>query len=339
VGKTNTVIEINGTRYDANTGERLASAAGPVHVTVKHVAATAKAQPQPEAHRQSAHHVAAHTPKHAQTLMRQSVKKPTAATHLKASVPINALTKAPLAAVTLPQSAQQLNPHRLSRAQRVKQSTAIQHFSAVPPTAGSVIAPIVSTKPAIHHAAAPAPHVSTTTNDLLERALQAATSHEQPAHKLDRKHHSKRRLRIGGAVALSLLVLGVVGSQNLPNLRLHEADAKAGFTATLPAHQPAGYRLSQMQYSAGQVASQFQSNSSDTSYSLTQKPTLWDSTALRDNFVAPADSHYRTLQSNGQTVYIYGNQNATWVNNGIWYQLQSDGSLSDSELLNLATNQ
>jgi hypothetical protein len=71
---------------------------------------------------------------------------------------------------------------------------------------------------------------------------------------------------------------------------------------------------------------------------LTQTASNWDSQALKENFVATVGKDYQVVQSAGRTIYTYGDNNATWVNGGIWYKIDSAGSLTSVELVDLATS-
>ena len=86
------------------------------------------------------------------------------------------------------------------------------------------------------------------------------------------------------------------------------------------------------------MAAQFHSNSDGRGYTITQKRSSLDSGSLRDGFVAPTDAHYQEAEAGGLTIYLYGNRNATWVNGGIWYVVQANGSFSDRQLIELATS-
>src|SRR5262249_3371 len=149
-----------------------------------------------------------------------------------------------------------------------------------------------------------------------------ATSHEELPPPKSRPTHAKRNLSIGAAVVVSSLLFGLIVTQNLSSVRLQIASAKAGFSASLPGYKPAGYRLWHLDYSQGVVAAQFQSNSDDRHYSLTQQRSAWDSSTLRDSFVATRDPDYQTIMSGGRTIYLYGQGDATWVNGGVWYIVQ-----------------
>ncbi|HXR49659.1 MAG TPA: hypothetical protein VN778_01380, partial [Verrucomicrobiae bacterium] len=125
---------------------------------------------------------------------------------------------------------------------------------------------------------------------------------------------------------------------NLTSIQLQVASSKAGFTANLPSYQPIGYSFAHLNYSPGNVAMQFQSNSDSRAYAISEKLSAWDSQTLRSDFVAGIGQDYQTVQTAGHTLYVYGKNNATWVNSGIWYQIKSDGALSVHQLVELASS-
>lgn len=281
-----------------------------------------------------------HKPVASSTLMRQSVKKPVAATrkHGQAQGDLS-LVKRSETAVLAKKSAGRLDDRRLQKAKRVPKSELIQHFA--PLTSDSFVpvqvqpqaaaAPLAAKRPM----AAPAPAAKPKTSaDLLERALKNATSHEQKSP-AKRRRKAGRKTALAGAV-LAVAFIGLVSSQEISNVRLHIASAKAGFNVGLPDYKPAGFSLGQLNYSPGSAATTFKSNSDQRTYTITQKTSDWDSQSLRDNFVVSQDKNYQTADAGGRTVYVYGNGNATWVNGGIWYVVQSDGSLTSQQLTQLA---
>lgn len=356
VRKNNNIIEINGQRYDAKTGALL-TPSSPKHGKAKPVqpVAAASQHTKPAMHtdviRRPGKRPALHSPKASRTLMRQAVKKPDPSLkrHLKVQGHTDTLAQPPLAIVAPAHSVQQLDAKRLQKASQVAKSRLISHF--LPPAASTASRP-AALAPAQSHPEASLPvavkalagqdHSAKlgkrpkTTADILARAIEQATSHEElppPRHS-----RAKRNVAIGGVVGLSVLLLGVIVTQNLSNVRLQMASARAGFSASLPDYHPAGYSLGQLDYSDGVVAANFHSNSDGQLYSITQKRSAWDSATLLNTFVAPADPNYQTTEAAGRTIYIYGDANATWVNGGVWYVIQSNGSLNDRQLVDLATS-
>jgi hypothetical protein len=345
--KNSNIIKINGKAYDATTGGLLNSSdavkTSPKQISVRQAPAKTS---KPVAHdviRHPAKQPNPHQPKPSRTLMRQAVKKPAAALkrHHKAQGHTDTLASRPLGKVVVKPSLNRLDEERLRHAKEIPRSRLISRFPKLTSTAFSPSPPPVKKpEPQPATVASPAPKKPTTTAELLDRAIEQATSHLEPPQppKKSRRKHLKRNASIGAAMGLSVLALGVIFSQNISTVRLQMASSKAGFNVSMPGYKPAGYGLGQLNYNEGVAAVQFHSNSDDRHYTITQKRSPWDSQALHDNFVAPSYAQYQTATAAGLTIYLYGNHNATWVNNGIWYVIQSDGSLNSQQLVDLATS-
>jgi hypothetical protein len=347
--KNNNIIEINGQRYDTATGATLSSAE-PSQSTAKPLPPAAHS-PRPAMHdvvRQPVKPHASHPPAAAHTLMRQAVKKPLPSLkrQSRAQGHAGALARQPLSQLAIKKSAGQLDAERLRKAKQIPKSRLISHFPAF--TAGDAGRPAWLTAPVSQAPQLPPPkpprqqakrHPKTTA-ELLDQAVQRATSHLEPPPELASHGHgrARRNAGIGTAIALTVLTLGVIVTQNLSNIRLQMASAKAGFSVSLPSYRPAGFVLGQLNYSDGVAATEFNGNDGQSHYSITQKRSSWDSATLRDTFVAPIDAHYQTIQASSRTIYLYGDHNATWIDSGIWFVVQTDGSLSNRQLTDLATS-
>lgn len=293
---------------------------------------------------------------HASTLMRSAVSKPKPG--LKGQTKIIAPAQTPttsLASVQPKWPVAQVNPTRLNRAEQVAQSQAISKFARsidIAPSAASAQLPRGSTQAAVEAIE----HQSQKSKDLFERAIASADSHTEPPvnqKKLVRRAKKQAKLaaksnrerpvhhHLASVVAASVAVLaigGFIGLQNKSAITLRFADAKAGFQASLPNYQPDGYRVGTFTYSAGSVGTSFHSDAGNRTYTLNQQTTKWDSQALLDNYVRANYGSYQVLQSGQQIVYTYGKNNASWVKNGIWYTLTSNGSLSTSQVLSVASS-
>ena len=370
-------IEINGKRYDATTGAELSETvtmkphhhldgvvapAGTVYAPTKHVLhkqpKPSRTTGKPSHHAPSMrdvmrpiakHHGPAHSPQPAQTLMRRAVTKPTVTpkTQFKAQGQASQLVSQTVLEVAPKLSATIVDNRRLKHAQVIPKSRLISRYNmdvviartpAIPARSGSV-GQAATTLPRASHQ--PAPSRPQTTADLLQRAIEQATSHRQVTPHIKRSAaRNKRIVSVSTLALVSLVLFGFVLHQNMPNIKLDMASSKAGFAAGLPTNQPAGYSLGTLSASTGQVALQFHSNSDNNRvYNLVEKPSDWDSVTLRDMFVTNASANrYQTVQTAGRTLYLYGQQNITWVNGGIWYLVRSDGVLSNQQLIDLATS-
>lgn len=117
------------------------------------------------------------------------------------------------------------------------------------------------------------------------------------------------------------------------------AASRSGVNGSLPSYQPAGFSLNgAVAYRPGQITINYKSNSDDRGFKVNQSASQWDSKTLLDDFVAINRNDYQTIQDKGKTVYIYDNNNATWVDSGIWYRIEGDSSLSSEQLLRIASS-
>lgn len=195
---------------------------------------------------------------------------------------------------------------------------------------------------AAHAKHQPAAHHDEDDSDLFAQALAQARSHEEAAPKNVKKtakgkRRTARILAIAGSAAIFSGLVGFVAFQNRDDIRLQLASAKAGFSASSPLYKPDGFALSSMQYTTGSVASVYQ-HDNDQNFTITQKKSNWDSQTLLENFVATKNGDYKGFQSNGRTIYVYGDGNATWVNGGIWYQIKDTSSMDDEQLVRIAAS-
>jgi hypothetical protein len=297
-----------------------------------------------------AQHLTHHAAKKSETLMRAVVQKPEPSIRRKAKVTshTHALVAQPKFQIIKKMSHPTVDKKREKRSSMVVRSEFIRRFAnptgqpkpaahkaAVP---AEKFRPVHADTPAVHSVAAPL----ASSLDVFERALERANSHmELPVEHKTKRRSAKKVKRSMGIVAASfavLLIAGFVVFQNQANLTIKYASSKAGFAAALPHYKPAGFAASKFTYSPGVVAVSYKNSAEHESFSLVQKQSAWDSTALHDNFVAMQHSSYQTYQSAGRTIYTYGHGNATWVNGGVWYQVNSEGSLNSTDLINLANS-
>ena len=374
MAKRENIIHLNGKRYDAYSGTLLSdissrtlpaspatkSIDGLAKPTVALTAQSIRASVAPQAAlrpitdiaRVPASHVAHHAPKKSQTLIRSAVSKPTGSlkSRLKPDTHTHALIAKPEVRIEKKLSHPRVDPIRARRAERINRSAHVQRYAPNRPalTAAkplrvtphtAALKPVHASSPAAHMVAAP----QASSLDVFERALQQANSHLQPlvrpAKKTKRSVRRSKQIMSFSAAVLSLLIIGAfVAVQNQADLTIRYASHKAGITASLPNYRPIGFSVGKFKYSAGTVAVQYANPSSGQNFTLTQTASRWDSQSLKDNFVASADKNYQVIQSAGRTIYTYGNNNATWVNGGIWYRIDSAGSLTSNELVDLATS-
>lgn len=293
---------------------------------------------------------APHTSKHpqqpGQTLMRRALAKPTPSlkrqTKLATANPKK--SKVSVANLHRKSSAAVVDERKLQHAQAITKHDLIKRY-AFPVTS-------VKSRPQLSPVAAQAVLASQQSAnglakqpsmDLFEKALARADGHLQQPPKASRSNLSRakkrqRSLNIATAAVACLLLIAFVAFQNVPNVKLQYASNRAGFHAALPGYKPAGFSVGKLSYQAGAVSVSFKSNSDSRAFAITQKPSAWDSQTLREDFVSVLGQQYHTASAGGRTIYLYGQNNATWVNDGVWYQVKTAGSLTERQLMQLASS-
>lgn len=263
----------------------------------------------------------------------QSLKRAT-----KVTVNTGALVKQPTVSLVPKQSVSSVDARRLQHAQRVSQSDLIRRFATytprvLTPAAVKPVSPLQPTKAAVSVG-------NQRSTDIFERALTAANSHQQTyvaPKKTKKKHRAVRITSIAASTLAILLVVGFVAYQNTAQIQLRLASTQAGINATLPAWQPAGFKLGALTTGPSTVNATYHA-SNGQSFTISQTSSSWDSSTLLSDYVYPNNETYSTVSAGGSTIYTYGDNSATWVNKGIWYKLTTHGTLSTSQIVNIATS-
>jgi hypothetical protein len=194
-----------------------------------------------------------------------------------------------------------------------------------------------STRQANHH---------TTQPTIFEQAIKNADSHlkefDSAAHKKGRALRRYGLKSKAGNIALlsvaGLLLVGFFAYQNAPSIEMRLAATRAGVPASMPGYKPAGYGATSVKHEPGKVSVSFRSRTDNKGFTLTQQASNWNSASLLANTVTQNKQPYQTYQDGGKTVYIYNSSNATWVDGGVWYQLEGDASLTSDQLLRIANS-
>jgi hypothetical protein len=189
------------------------------------------------------------------------------------------------------------------------------------------------------------------TSRMIESALGSAQSHKEvhpsikPTATKRRKSFAKRlgvssrSMAMSSAVLAVVLLAGFFAMHNVPNFAMRVAATRAGFDAELPGYRPAGFSFKgPINYSAGKVTVSFKSNSDTRAYDVTQQSSKWNSDALLSNYVLAEKKQYQTYQDRGRTLYIYDGSSATWVDNGIWYQIEGESQMTADQLVRIAAS-
>jgi len=182
VSKTKTTMQINHRTVEAVSGKFVTDVANDNSPHAKSVKKHSVAAP-----------IKAHQPVRSKTLMRHVVKKPSGSDkRLRAVSQVESgLQSVALGVVKTPEH---FKSKHLAHAKHIAKSASVKHFSD-----NISLSSFVPTMPSVS-VAKPSPKrvepaKSTTVADLLERAINASTSHEQPPYNPPKKHRKIGLLR------------------------------------------------------------------------------------------------------------------------------------------------
>ncbi|MDB5178737.1 MAG: hypothetical protein JWN01_680 [Patescibacteria group bacterium] len=269
---------------------------------------------------------AANAPKPAPAVQR-------AANHIPAAAPKTTVHERHTAHVT----------DRLEHAKRVDRSPHINKFANGLASGTPQRSAPVQPAPAPTPAALELPQITATQHEAMTRLAQPAPAPTpapgnpvaKPRRRLNMSltPHSSRALATTAAVAI---MAGYVWMQNYPKLALQNASNQAGLTASLPSYMPSSYTLAHTDTKPGLVTLNFASPSASSALKIAQTRTSWDSSSLLDNYVIKNTDDYATVQGQGLTIYLFGQNQATWVNHGIRYSIEGATRLSREQILKIA---
>lgn len=142
--------------------------------------------------------------------------------------------------------------------------------------------------------------------------------------------------RVMATATAVVIMAGYVWMQNYPKLAIESAGSKAGLSASLPGYIPSSYNLARTDTAPGLVSLSYGSPSTPDTLKIDQHRTTWDSSSLLDNFVSKNADDYATVEGQGLTIYLFNNNQAAWVNHGIWYSIAGAARLSREQILKIA---
>jgi hypothetical protein len=304
----NSIVTINGKKYDALTGLPIESVTTKTRNTAD-----------------SPHATGVHsTPMRSQTLVRRTTKKPVPSTK-PAHKPGQTMD------IARSRSISRFAPHPVTAA-KPQAKTVIDKPATHHPLLNRTLH-----MQAARHVAKP---VELTSKEIKDQAIAKALA--TPSTKPVKKKFIRRHPRLVTVLSFSIVVavaLAYVVYLNMPALSVRLAATQAGINATYPQYQPDGYSLNgPVTFTDGAVSIHFAANTGTTKFDITQAKSSWDSTAVLDNVVRKATgNNYITSQESGLTIYSYDG-NAAWVNAGILYTIVGDAPLSGDQIRHIATS-
>lgn len=348
------IIELNGQRYNALTGKLIENASKPVDapdstqiLSIDGVARLPLVRRGKTASKEI--HKATQAGK---TLMRRAVKKPSSITDRK-TVAMDVMPHASNQTTTA--VFHSVNSARGHRAEATRQNSLVSRFGGelrdAPDNVQHTPANQAVTETQVVAPASAASVFSvpsqTLANKMLTKGLRSANSHKETTAKKAKLHHrvgrklglSAKAASIASGSLAVLIIGGFFVYQNIPNIAVHYASAKAGVHASLPEYQPSGFAVSsRVEYSPGTIAIDYKANADDRTYTVTQKATNMNSETLKEHLTTTSTSTPLSFPESGRTIYLDGNSGANWVDKGVWYSISGDSSLNTDQLIKIATS-
>ncbi len=288
------------------------------------------------------------TPSNVNHIARKPQK--TAILHRKAVKKPQSLSDVTPAKHSHPQHVVMLHKTTIHHRTHIQQSPQIKKFSdvaAAPADGRHYHAPTQATTPTTAVEPSPAPPPVSKSSLMVERQLRLADAHSKQLHKKKslrtrlvsyKSRHSK--FMNAGALALAgFLVIGFAAYQNSAGISMQIANRRAGFSAAIPSYTPGGYALKgPVQYSPGKVIVSFSSTTSDKSYQIEQRPSQWSDDTLQEQVASANGGQYQTFQAKGMKIFFSGNNSATWVDDGVLYELRGDSGLASEQVASIASS-
>lgn len=148
----------------------------------------------------------------------------------------------------------------------------------------------------------------------------------------------KRAVGFVASCSFLIIFFGYFVYINSPNLSIRVAAIQSGVNASLPQYSAKGYSLKGLAYFDGNSVNLKYING-EKFYKIKQAQTSWDSVALLENYVQDKwDRDYSTYQEKGLTIYKNRNNEATWVNNGVLYNIETNSNLSNEDIRKIASS-
>ncbi len=143
------------------------------------------------------------------------------------------------------------------------------------------------------------------------------------------------------AVVMTVIGLALLGAflwqVNATDIQVKLASLRAGLTASVPGFVPGGWSKAQsLKASEGGVS--YELVKDGKSLKVEQQKSDWDSQAVLEQYVLRRSTDYLALQSQGLTIYMYGDNQAAWVNQGTFYTLSGDHGIEQDDIIRMATS-
>ena len=244
------------------------------------------------------------------------------------------------------QQTQQAQQQQQQRATRLSAQQQAQHASTIDEVYAldSSVAKAVRARTMARRQQAQRVHMSS--QEMKERAISDALRKVSTMDKNEARQQQAQkkgfwqRGHLAAAICLALVSVGLLGYLvylNLPDLSVRVAAMNSGIENAYPSYVPMNYRLQGLAKEDGGTVTMVFARNDGSKFTMIEKKSSWDSSALLNNFVKDNwGENYTVAKGQGLTIYISGS-NAVWVNGGVMYQIEAAESvLSADDLHDIA---
>ncbi|MBP6005550.1 DUF4367 domain-containing protein [Candidatus Saccharibacteria bacterium] len=143
----------------------------------------------------------------------------------------------------------------------------------------------------------------------------------------------------GSALALAVILV-YVWQVNYPSLALKIAGARAGIATSVPGYLPSGWQLSrEIKVEDNSLTYSLVNTADRATMAVSQQASQWTDQDLIEDYISSISDSYQALRTGGQTLYIYGDNQISWIKDGLWYRIEGDSSqLAKDQLIKVASN-
>lgn len=354
-----TVIEINGKKYDASTGG-IVNRGPSLNIDGINRAPTQNlvpaAKPTPPASRPARlmHDITTskrHKQQKAHTLMRHVVKKPGASNqrHAPATPAAHPFSNSSYISTLH-------NSERLDRALTTPSHPAVSRYVAAKTNSVQAVVQhmpvaVAQTPPLLHstqqHTKPAQTYRTPSANSFVESQLaKAVPADNRPSKgKLRKRLNNKgvnksKLLSVAAGLASAVMIVGFMVNQNLPSVSLALANKNAGISMSVPNGIPSNFQMSNnIDYAPGLITLSFKSQNDKREFTITQqKITEGTQESLEKAIAISAKGNYQTYQTNGLKLFMVDVGEADWIDGNMRYSVSGESGLSSEQLATIAAS-
>lgn len=176
-------------------------------------------------------------------------------------------------------------------------------------------------------------------NEAIAEAMNREVAEQKKTPRAKTRQSRWKRFMTFASASLAVVLLGgYLTYLSMPNLSIKMAAVQSGVNAKYPGYHPDGYALNgPITFKDDEVSMQFAYADGGNDFTITQKRSNWDSSAVKEYVTDQNNGTTTTTIADGLTIYSYDG-NAAWVNGGVLYTIEGTAPLSSDQIRRIATS-